>query len=121
MWPCSFGVAKGLAVGLPAGLAQLLIDQLACSGLIQFDRARGRSCRLPQPCPHRRWLLGGGTLQRPQLGSQGHLVGLNLLGQLLPLLLLPQGLLQLGLCVAELLGDGAVIGQEGIELALQPG
>lgn len=42
-----FAVAELLAVGLPAGLAQLLVDQLAGGGLIQLDRVRRLAGRLP--------------------------------------------------------------------------
>lgn len=45
--PGPLAVAKLLAVGLPAGLAQLFVDQLAGGGLIQLDRACSFAGRLP--------------------------------------------------------------------------
>jgi hypothetical protein len=56
-----------------------------------------------------------------ELGRQGCLVGLDLFGQVLPLLLFVQGLLQLGFGGAELLGYRPLVGTEGLKGALEPG
>jgi hypothetical protein len=55
------------------------------------------------------------------LSSEGNLVRLGRFGQLFPLLLFVEGLLQLGLCGAELLSHGSSLGAEGIERTLQAG
>jgi hypothetical protein len=55
------------------------------------------------------------------LSSEGNLVRLGRFGQLFPFLLLIEGLLQLDLRGAELLGHGSSLGAEGIERTLQDG
>ena len=119
--PGSFPMAKGLRIRLPARLPQLLIDQLACGGLIQFDRTSCLLGCLQQSGRHRCRLTGGGALKGLQLSREGNLVRLSSFGQMLPLLLLIECLLQLGLRGAELLGHDSSLGAEGIERTLQGG
>ena len=119
--PGSFPIAKGWRVRFPPRLPQLLIDQLAGGGLIQFDRTSGLPGGLHQSRRHRSWLPGGGVLQGLQLSREGSLVRLGRFRQLFPLLLFVEGLLQLGLCGAELLSHRSSFGAEGIERTLQRG
>ena len=114
-------VAELLAVGFPAGLAQLFVDQLAGGDLIQLDRARSLAGRLPQSGGHSYRLPVGDTLQLLELGQQGRLVGLDLFGQTLPLLLLILGQLQLGFSSAELLSENPLVGTESLKGPLKPG
>lgn len=66
-------------------------------------------------------MAGASVLQGLELGRQGRLVGLDLFGQVLPLLLFVQGLLQLGFGGAELLGYLTLVGTEGLKGVLEPG
>ena len=118
---CALAVAKRLAVGLPAALVQLRIDQLARGRFIQFDRPCRRACRLPQLGRYRRWLLGRAGLKHPELGGQRRLVGFGFLGQPLPFLLVLRRLQQLGFGGIELGGKGALLALERHKLVLQAG
>jgi hypothetical protein len=46
--PGALAVAQHLAVGFPAGLAQLPIDQQPGGGFIEVDACSGLAARLPQ-------------------------------------------------------------------------
>ncbi len=65
-------------------------------------------------------MAGASVLQGLELGRKGRLVGLDLFGQLLPLLLFVQGLSQLGFGGTELLGYRPLVGTEGLQGVLEP-
>ena len=97
-------VAQPGAVGLPAGLPQLGINQQTRGRLIQLQPL-GRCARgLLERSQGGSSLALGCCLQLRQPGSQGGLISLGLRGQLLPLLLLLQDLAQLLFGLRQLLG-----------------
>ena len=100
----ALAVAQLLAVGLPAGLAQLGIDQQPRGGLIQLDGGGRLPRRLPQRGHRPGTLALGLALQHRQPLSQGRLIGFRGGGQRFPFLLLHPRLSQLGLCLRQLFG-----------------
>lgn len=120
--PGALAVAQHCAVGLPAGLAQISIDQKAGGGLIEFDAGGGLPCRLPQRRQRPGALALGLVLQLREPGRQRRLVGFGGGGQRFPFLLLLKRLAQLGLRSGELVGRlafGALKGGQRIAQPLQ--
>jgi hypothetical protein len=82
--PCALGVAQLPAIGLPAHLVELHVDEAAGVGLVQLQLRRGLTASLDEGDGFLLGLGRRGGLEPGQLLSKAGLRGLLLAGKLLP-------------------------------------